>query len=65
MSDNYDLSSLAFGKRPNGFRHWVIYQDGKDPLKVFCKSERERDARVAKAVKQYGIDCILELGDAY
>ena len=77
MTENVVISSLAFGKQPNGFNFFVTYNDGNidqqssriEPVnengrvKVWLKTKSERDAKLAKVVTLHGIDSILEIGE--
>lgn len=62
MSDDYVISSLAFGKRPNGFNYFVTYEDN-DRVKVFMKTKAEQERKIAKIASQHGVDSILEIGE--
>ena len=72
-----ELSSLAFGKQPNGFNFFITYLDGSispsstriEPVndngrvKVWLKTKAEYEAKIAKVVTAHGIDSILEMGE--
>jgi hypothetical protein len=75
--DDYVISSLAFGKQPDGFNYFVTYHDGNidnqssriEPVndngrvKVWLKTKAEQEAKIAKVVSAHGIDSILEMGE--
>lgn len=65
MNDSV-ISSLAFGKRPNGFNYFVTYEDSSvkgDRVKVFMKTKTEQEAKIAKVATSLGVESILEIGE--